>query len=299
MLTLFILIAVSVLTLICAYLMFSQCARQKHPALSLKEKFKLGLTGFIAFISDTIGVGSFAVNIALSKFLGLFEDEELPAVCNGAQVIPGALQSIFFIQVIYVDPKTLLTLVLGACIGGLIGGYVVTRLNQQAIRLTMMTAFTGVICLLILKKIGLIPTGGELLVLESWKLTLGFFAMIVCGSLTSAGIGLFGLVQAVLFLLGVSPAIAFPIMTTAGAMQQPLTTLVFLKHNKIPLKKTLLLSTSGCLGVILVIPMISHFKTSWLHSLLLLIMLYNVLTISLTYRRKKNAVTEVLATRPS
>lgn len=55
--------------------------------------------------------------------------------------------------------------------------------------------------------------------------------MVVCGALTSVGIGLFAMVQGVLFLMNVSPIVAFPIMTTAGAMQQPLTTLVF--YNKI------------------------------------------------------------------
>ena len=85
------------------------------------------------------------------------------------------------------------------------------------------------------------PIGGDLVALDSWNLILGFFAMVICGALTSVGIGLFALVQAVLFLLNVSPAVAFPIMTTAGAMQQPLTTLVFVQQNKIPLKKTLIL----------------------------------------------------------
>ena len=64
--------------------------------------------------------------------------------------------------------------------------------------------------------------------------------MAVCGALTSVGVGLFVMIQCVLFLMNISPVIAFPIMTVAGAMQQPLTTLVFLQQNKIPLKKTLI-----------------------------------------------------------
>jgi uncharacterized membrane protein YfcA len=123
--------------------------------------------------------------------------------------------------------------------------------------------------------------------------------MICCGSLTSVGIGLFGQVQAVLFLLGVSPLVAFPIMTTAGAMQQPLTTLVFLKHDKIPLKKTLFLSAFGCMGVLIALPIVSHLNIHWLHNLLLMIMIYNVITISLTYWRKKQSVTKILKPRPA
>ncbi|MDF1677987.1 MAG: TSUP family transporter [Legionellaceae bacterium] len=275
------------LTLFCIYQMLYKLSRTPQKILSKIEKIKLAVTGVIAFALDTIGVGSFPVNIALSKYLKTFKDEELPALCNGAQVIPGTLESIFFIQIIQVDLVTLLTLVLGTCIGGVIGGHVMTRLSQQKIRLAMITAFSGILLLLLLKQIGLIPETGELTALYGWKLALGFFAMILCGALTSVGIGLFAMVQGILFLMGVSPAAAFPIMTTAGAMQQPLTTLVFLKHDKIPLKKTLFLSAFGCIGVLIALPVVSHLNTSWLHHLLLLIMMYNILAISLTYRRKK------------
>ncbi|MDF1646320.1 MAG: sulfite exporter TauE/SafE family protein [Legionellaceae bacterium] len=287
------------LTLFCAYVMLHKLRSQTSAPLLRQEKIKLAFTGIISFISDTFGIGSFAVTIALSKYFKTFEDEELPAVNNGAQVIPGTLESIFFMQMTQVDWMTLITLVLGTCIGGILGGNIMTRLSQQKVRLAMIFAFSGIIILLFFKQLGFMPEGGEQIALHSWKLTLGFFAMIICGSLTSVGIGLFAMVQGVLFLMGLSPAVAFPIMTTAGAMQQPLTTLVFLKHDKIPLKKTLLLSAFGCIGVAIGLPIVTHLNTNWLHSLLLLIMIYNVITISLTYRRKKNTVSHVLQPGPT
>jgi hypothetical protein len=68
-------------------------------------------------------------------------------------------------------------------------------------------------------------------------------------------------------------------------MQQPLTTLVFLKQNKIPLKRTLILSLSGCLGVFIALPIVSHLTTNWLHMLLVGIMLYNFIAIGRTFIR--------------
>ena len=147
----------------------------------------------------------------------------------------------------------------------------------------MILCFSGIIALLIYKQLGAKASHHEITALHSWKLGLGFLAMLICGSLTSVGIGLFAMVQAVLFLMHLSPAVAFPIMTVAGAMQQPLTTLVFLKQGKIPLKKTLILSGFGCLGVLLVLPIVTHLQQQWLHSLLLIIMIYNVFNISKTY----------------
>jgi hypothetical protein len=78
-------------------------------------------------------------------------------------------------------------------------------------------------------------------------------------------------------------------MMTAGAMQQPLTTLVFLQQNKIPLKKTLILSLAGCLGVIITLPIFSYLTVSWLHNLLIGILIYNFFAIGRTYLQTRAA----------
>jgi uncharacterized membrane protein YfcA len=272
-----------VLSLFCVATMIYKLILQAPVYLSTLEYAKLIISGIIAFIADTLGVGSFAVNVALAKLLGTFRDDELPAVNNGAQVIPGTIESLFFMQLIDVDLVTLTTLVFGTCLGGLAGGAIVSRLSKQAIRLAMMCCFLLIIGLLLCHKFRLLPTDGDVMELRHWKLFIGFVAMVICGALTSVGIGLFAMVQGVLFLLSASPLIAFPIMTTAGAMQQPLTTLVFLQQNKIPLKKTFILSLAGCLGVFITLPLFTHLTISWLHSLLLVILIYNFIAIGRTY----------------
>jgi uncharacterized membrane protein YfcA len=295
-----ILIFILVLSLNCVLVMIMKLKRQPKIDLPLLEWLKLSFSGILAFISDTLGVGSFAVNIALAKLLGTFRDDELPAVNNGAQVIPGTIESLFFMKFVEVDLITLITLVLGTCIGGLVGGSIVSRLSQQAIRLAMMSCFLLIMGLLLSYEFRWLPIGGEAIELHSWKLVVGFFAMIVCGALTTVGIGLFVMVQGVLFLLGVSPLVAFPIMMTAGAMQQPLTTLVFLQQNKIPLKKTLILSLAGCLGVFITLPIFSLLTITWLHTLLMALLAYNFITIGHNYlleraSRRANSQNEVLS----
>ena len=257
------------------------------PAMSPSEKFKLAITGLLAFISDTLGIGSFAVLIAMAKTFGTFEDKELPAVNNGAQLIPATLASLFFMKFIQVDLTTLLTLVIGTCVGGVLGGYIITRLNQQSIRLSMIICFTAIIALLSCDQLGLLPRAGDVTALHSWQLVIGFIAMILCGSLTSIGIGMFAMIQGVLFLMNISPVVAFPIMATAGAMQQPMITYIFLKEDKIPLKKAFFLSFFGCIGVLLGLPIVSHLNAKSLHLLLLSVMVYNVYTIARTYLQAK------------
>ena len=280
-------IGILILSSICVLGMIYRLRQQPAVPLSTMDYIKLGGSGIVAFIADTVGVGSFAVNVALAKLLGTFRDDELPAVNNGAQVIPGTIESLFFMQLVDVDLTTLITLVAGTCVGGVIGGAVVSRLSKQAIRLAMMCCFLLILGLLICHQLRLLPTDGDVVELHSWKLVIGFVALVICGALTSVGIGLFAMVQGVLFLLGVSPLVAFPIMTTAGAMQQPLTTMVFLQQNKIPLKKTLVLSLAGCIGVAITLPVFSSLTVTWLHSLLLAILIYNFFAIGRTYLQSR------------
>lgn len=275
--------------------MMYQLKQEKNVQISKSEFLKLSFSGIIAFISDTIGIGSFAVNIALSKAFRTFPDEQLPAMVNGAQIIPGVLESLYFMKAIDVDKLTLITLVIGTCIGGLLGGNIVCKLSKQALRLTMMICFSLIIFLLVGNEMHWLPVGGNLVALQSQSLIIGFFAMIVCGALTSAGIGLFALVQGVLFLLNVSPMVAFPIMMTAGAMQQPLTTLIFLKQRKIPVKKTLILSLAGCLGVLLVLPIFKLFTVQTLHYILIAVLIYNITTIFKAFVKSRKILPQELA----
>jgi uncharacterized membrane protein YfcA len=291
-------LGILLLSLTCVAVMVLKLMRQPAEPLSLAQYIKLGFGGIIAFIADTIGVGSFAVNVALAKMMGTFRDDEMPAVNNGAQVIPGTIESLFFMNLINVDLTTLVILVAGTCVGGLFGGFIVSQLSKQVIRLAMLCSFALIIFLLIAHQFRLLPVGGELTELHSWKLIIGFFAMIVCGALTSVGVGLFVMVQCVLFLMNVSPVVAFPIMTTAGAMQQPLTTLMFLRQNRIPLKKTMVLSLFGCLGVLITIPLFIKLTITWLHLLLLLILTYNFFAVGYAYLRSRPSKDYIQSSTP-
>lgn len=271
---------------LCLALMVYQAFLDKSPRIRMREKIYLSVSGFFSFIADTLGIGSFACNISFAKLFKTFPDEQLPAVNNGAQVLPGLLEAIFFLKIIEVEWNTLITLVSGACIGGILGGLFMCHMNKQAIRLTMMLAFSLLIALLVCHKLGLVPVSGELVALSSWKLFIGFCGMVLCGALTSAGIGLFVMVQAVLFILNVSPLVAFPIMTAAGALQQPMTTLIFLKNRKIPLRKTWIISLAGCVGVLVTIPFFTKLKAQWLHSLLLGLLIINLISIARNFFRQ-------------
>src|SRR3990167_7812365 len=250
-------------------------------------KAKLFMAGGGGFFADTVGIGSFAVIIAFSKLWKLTHDKNLPGLVNGAQVLPGAIESIVFLKVIHVDPLTLIVLVVGACIGGIIGGLTVPKLNQKHIQMTMAVAFVSMAAIILLSQLQWLPIGGVETKLRGGHLWLGFFGMIICGFVPALGVGLFAIVEMLLFLLGLSPLIAFPIMTTAGALQQPLTTLTFTLNRAIPLKKVFIVSIAGVMGVLMAVPFITHLPLNLLRWLLFFIVGYNAFSMFRSYWRTR------------
>ena len=283
----FVVLLIIALTLSCAFCMVYKIAthqdRDNH--FSFREMILLAFSGVISFIADTIGVGSFAVNIAIAKTFKLVKDSELPSLVNGAQVIPGAIEAVFFLGALHVDAKTLVVLVLGTTLGGLVGGLFASKVNTTKIRLIMIGAFVVVILLLLGNLLGLMPVGGDLVALVGIKLVLGFVGMFVAGFLVCFGVGLFAIVQAILFLLGMSPLVAFPIMTTAGAIQQPITTFAFVFAGKIPLKKILMVGLFGVIGVFIGFNIVTALSTTQLHCLLILVIGYNTVNLICSYRK--------------
>ena len=249
---------------------------------------RLLVTGFVANVADTLGIGSFAVVIAFNKYWKLFDDKVLPGTLNAHSIVPAFLQALFFLQVVEIDVTTLLTMVVGASIGGYLGGRIVAGLNKQAIRLAICIGYLGMAVLILGHQFSLLPIGGELYSLSNQKLFIGFIAMCCVGILPSVGVGLYAPTQIVLFLLGMHPLAAFPIMTTAGAIQQPITSLAFTIEGQVAKKQALILAGAGLLGVLISVPFVTSVEPRLLRWLLLAIVLYNTYVMAKSFRENKS-----------
>jgi uncharacterized membrane protein YfcA len=269
--------------------MWQKSKLEKH-VLSPRAKKQLCGCGILSFFLDTIGVGSFAVNIAIGKTFGLIKDRALPAFANGAQVLPGAVSALFFMKFIPVDAVTLFSLVMATTVGGALGGVLISSLNTHYLKIVMIMAFVSIALLLIATEFRLVSIGGSATALSGSKLWMASLLMVVSGALTAAGVGLFAMTQAVLFLFGMSPIVAFPIMTVAGAVSQPVTSMVFSYKNEIPQKESLIVGVAGLIGVALALPLVANLSPTGLHFLLASVLIYNSIRVGLTFREGQRAL---------
>ena len=251
---------------------------------------KTALIGFVGNFFDTLGIGSFAIETALLKFMKQSEDRLIPATLNVGNAIPTVIQAVIFIQIVEVEPLTLILMVLASGAGALLGAGVVSKLPEKTIQLTMGIALLITAGFMIATKMNWIEGGGNAIALEGGKLLLAVMANFVLGAIMTAGIGLYAPCMALVFALGMSPAVAFPIMMGSCAFLMPVASYRFIKAGAYNRKASIAIAFAGIFGVLIAAFIVKSLELDALRWVVLIVILYTavvMLRAGTTTRRKE------------
>ena len=208
-----------------------------------------GIIGFITNFFDTLGIGSFAPTTALLKAFKQIHDRVLPGTLNVSCTIPVVTEAFIFITVIEVEPITLISMLAAATLGAFLGAGIVSGLPERKVQLGMAIALFVTAFLMLAGKMGWMPGGGEALGLTGIKLVLGILGNFILGALMTLGIGLYAPCMALIYFLGMSPAVAFPIMMGSCAFLMPVASMKFVKEGAYNKKASLGIAVGGIVGV--------------------------------------------------
>lgn len=191
----------------------------------------ISVVGFIANFLDTLGIGSFATTTTMVRQFKLVPDELLPGTLNVGYAVPTIVQAYIYMQLVPVDPTTLIVMIGAAVLGAWLGAGVVSRWPRRNIQMGIGTGLLvfAVIMFLGLPQIGLLPSGGTALGLTGPKLALGALGNFILGALMPVGIGLYAPCMILIYLLGMHPTAAFPIMMGSCAFLMPLSSVRFIR----------------------------------------------------------------------
>ena len=243
-------IVLTVLVLVTAVLLWRDY--QKHKSrLEDNSWLKTGLIGFVGNFFDTLGIGSFAIETALLKFFRQTEDRLIPGTLNVANAIPTMLQGIIFVQIVNVEPITLFGMLAASGAGAVIGAGYVARFSERRIRLIIGIALFITCGFMIASKLNWIQGDGDAIGLQGYKLVVGLVVNFMLGALMTAGIGLYAPCMALVFALGMSPAVAFPIMAGSCAVLMPLAAWKFIKEGAYNRRASFAISILGVVGVLI------------------------------------------------
>lgn len=157
----------------------------------------------------------------------------MPGTLNVAHTIPVVTEAFIFTSIIPVDGVTLVSMVVAAAVGSYIGAGIIAKMDERKIQLVMgvTLALTAILMLLGHPWINVLPGGGNELGLTGVKLVIGVIGNFILGALMTAGIGLYAPGMAMVYFLGMSAKVAFPIVMGSCALLMPVASMKFIKED--------------------------------------------------------------------
>ncbi len=240
---------------------------------------KLGLIGLVTNFLDVLGIGNFATVTVGLRASGQCEDRLIPGSLNVGLSLPMVLEAFIFIREVRLDPLTLIAMMLAAGLGSYVGSSIVSGLEERKIQLGMGICLIATVVFMLLGRLGIMPAGGEALGLTGGKLLVAVGLNFIIGGLTTLGIGFYAPCMALVYGLGMSPLVAFPIMFGSGAILMPVAAISFIKNAAYNRKVALVLTVSGIMGVLLGTNLVTGLDLEILSWLVIVVVSYNAVGI--------------------
>ena len=213
--------------------------------------WKNAIIGFVVNFFDVLGIGAFAPQTALLKFTKQTDDSVMPGTLNVTNTIPVLIQAIIFIKIIEVDVLTLVLMLVSATIGAILGANIISSLPVKSIRLIMGFALLITVVFMFARKMNWIQGGGDAISLRGSKLVIAVIVNFILGAMMTAGIGLYAPCMALVFALGMSPQVAFPIMMGSCAFLMPPASAKFISKGAYNRKATVAMAIPGSIAVLI------------------------------------------------
>jgi uncharacterized membrane protein YfcA len=259
------------------------------------------LLGFGINFLDTLGIGSFATMSACFKLFGLVRDEQIPGTLNASATIPGVTEAFIYIAVVDVDPVTMVSMIAASVVGAWMGAGIVSRWPRRKIQIGMGLALSATAAFGLASLLHWLPGGGEALGVTGVKLLAAAAASAVLGALMTLGIGFFAPCMMVIFLLGMSPKVAFPIMMGSVAFLGPVASIPFIRRGSYDFRTSLGLSLGGIPGVLVAAFLVRSLPLGAVRWLMVVVVLYTaamMLRSAIRERSRTGLIAEPVAEIP-
>lgn len=230
--------------------------------------------GFVTNFLDTLGVGSFATTSSLYKLCSLVPDEQIPGTLNVGHTLPTVAEALIYVGLVEVDPVTLISLIAASAVGAWLGAGVVSSWPRRRIQIGMGSVLVLAACLMLMSLFHLGPGGGNAMGLTGWKLLVGVLGNALLGALMTLGIGLYAPCMILIYVLGMNPLAAFPIMMGSCAFLMPVGSSRFIRTGSYNLKSALGLAIGGIPGVLIAAFIVKSLPLDAVKWLVIVVVLY-------------------------
>ena len=230
--------------------------------------------GLVMLFFDTLGIGCFAPTTAVYKLWNIVPDEDIPGTLNIGITLPAVAEGLIFMSIVDVDIKTLVLMIIAASLGAWLGAGVVAGWPRRKIQIGLGLTLLVTGGFMLMTIFHLLPIGGNLLGLQGYKLAIGIAANLVLGALMTLGIGFFAPCMVVVYLLGMSPMAAFPIMMGSVAFLGTVGSIRFIRKERYCWKPAIGMTIGGIPGVLLAAYLVRSLPLGPLRWLVFVVIIY-------------------------
>ena len=270
-----------ILTFIFSTYLFKDLANNKYRFENQTSFLITSIIGFITNFFDTLGIGSFAPLTALLRGFKQIQDRSLPGTLNVSVTIPVMIEAFVFITIIKVEKITLFLMIVAAIIGSAIGAGILSKLSEKLIQRLVGIALIITAFLLLSGQMGWIKElgVGKAIGLTGIKLIIAVLVNIALGTFQAAGIGMYAPSMALVYLLGMSPEVAFPLMMASSAFALPSASIRYIKDQAYNRKAAITITLSGSIGVLIAAFIVKTLDVYLLTWLVIIVIIYTGITL--------------------
>jgi uncharacterized membrane protein YfcA len=238
--------------------------------------------GFVTAFFDTLGIGSFATTTAVYKLRNMVPVKLMPGTLNVGHTLPTIAQAFIYTRIVPVDSTTLVLMIVAAVAGSWLGAGVVVRWPRRKVQIGMGLALLGAAVLMLMTALDLFPAGGDTLGLTGARLGVGLAGNFVLGALMMLGIGLYAPCMILVYLLGMAPTAAFPIMMGSCAFLMPMTTVRFVKTRTYHVQAALGLALGGLPAALVAALIVKSLPLGAVRWLVVFVVIYTSINMLMT-----------------
>ena len=243
--------------------------------------FKRFATGFwiglITDMLDTMGIGSFATTTTFYKLTHLIEDDsKIPGTMNAIHAIPVMVQAFCFITVVRVEPSTLIPMALASFFGALAGPHLTKGWNTKTVQRVLGILLLIAAAFSIYRMIADPGSHNSSAVhgLNGFWLIFGVVYNFIIGILMTLGLGNYAPELIFFSLMGLSPAIAMPVMMLDGAMIMTASATQFIKEKRVEWTGSAGMIIGGVLGVLIAVRFLTSLDLNLLKQFVIIVVIF-------------------------
>ncbi len=282
-----ILILLGTCTFVFSIIFIYDLLKKKNKYESNTSYSKTGLIGLVTVFFDTLGIGSFAPTTSLFKATNQVENELIPGTLNVATSIPVFIMAFIFISSIKVEAITLFSMIFSAMIGSMFAASMFKKFSKDVVKLILGIALLFTSILMTLGQFDIIDSlgVGNEIGLKGNKLIFAVILNAIFGGFQAFGLGMYAPSMALVYFLGLSPEVAYPIMMGSSAFALFSASTKYIFDDNYNKKASISISIFGTVGVLIAAYIVKSLPIYYLTWLVIIVIIYTSFSLLIS---KKN-----------